>query len=532
MRKINKPTYLVILLMTTMSVLWAQPRVVDIPDNGDPVTPVDIFPFIMGDTTEMGARVDTNTIYTLENGVVYFSSDRLVNKPSWTLHLRAKDLENTDQKPIITRIPDDLGERPKIAYPEGDMILENLWIIGGENGPGESHDWGQIRLLGENTRHVVKDCILEKDRGGFLQLRADGVKLFVDNCILRNGGNRFILEGNGRGIDSRNFSFDSLVVTNTVIHNIIDRVFRSIGNTIPHNYIEFDHNTIFNVAGRHGYFNFEWVRVAKVTNNLLINPIMLGTTPALTDEQNQPDNESHKIFTVDTVTSETQFQISNNNIFYTQDVIDVWAKHDTVSRPEVYSALMKQVMGADTANSFIEEVIELKNVPIPITQYIDDLYADPSSTEMFDFVVEDSAVAGTALDFGNLFNFANFDPCYDSGAQSASASTDGGGIGKFNTCTTQSTSIASRINEDLLLNIFPNPLDREARVSFTLRKPGHVNIQVVDMFGRVVEELTNRQIGVGEHTQQWELKDKLAAGMYMVKLETVEGAMVQKVLVR
>ena len=62
--------------------------------------------------------------------------------------------------------------------------------------------------------------------------------------------NRFILEGNGRGIDARNFAFDSLVVRHTVIHNIIDRVFRSQGGTEPHNYIEFDHCTVFNHAGR------------------------------------------------------------------------------------------------------------------------------------------------------------------------------------------------------------------------------------------------------------------------------------------
>ncbi|MEL6845836.1 MAG: hypothetical protein AAFP02_21730, partial [Bacteroidota bacterium] len=345
------------------------------------------------------------------------------------LQIQAVDLNDTDNKPFLTRIPNATGSYPDIMRPEGDVSLTNLWIVSGEKGPGENHDWGKIRILGDSTTFRVQDCIIEKDRGGMIQLRANHVKCFVDNTSLRNGGNRRLLEGNGRGVDSRNFTFDSLVVTNSIIHNMIDRVFRSQGGTEPHGYIAFDNNTFFNIAGRHGCIQLRWVESARITNNLMINPMMLGTTPALTDEQNQPDNGAHKIITLDTVTASTQLFIANNNVFWTQDVIDVWAMHDSVTRPAILSDLVKQVLGADTTNAFFEEVISLNNVPINITQYVDDLYADPSSTDMFDFVVQDSSVLGTDRDLGNLFKLSAFDPCYGSVAASASAATHGGAIG-------------------------------------------------------------------------------------------------------
>ncbi|MEL6721137.1 MAG: hypothetical protein AAFP82_20720, partial [Bacteroidota bacterium] len=308
-------------------------REVVIPPSSDPFNPTDIFPFIMGDTTSTGDRVDNNTVYLLENGNVYVTTGRLVNSEDWPMQIRATDLENTDVKPIITRLPNASGSFPDIMRSNGDVHFQNLWIISGEKGSGENHDWGKIRILGTGTTVKVSDCIIEKDRGGFLQLRADSVKMYVENCIFRNGGNRRILQGNGRGIDARNFALDTLVMRNVIVHNIIDRFFRSQGGISPHNYIEIDNCTAFNVAGRHGFIQLGRVRTAKITDNLFVNPIMLGSSPFYTDEQTQPDNDKHKVITVDTLYDDTQLTINNNNIFWTQDVMEVWNGIDSVSMP-------------------------------------------------------------------------------------------------------------------------------------------------------------------------------------------------------
>ena len=103
-------------------------RYVLIEDNGDPAVPTDIFTEIMGDTTDLGARISTRTIYQLENGAVYITTGRLVNKKEWSLHIEALDLENTEVKPVITRIPNASGSYPDIMRPQGDVTLRNLWI--------------------------------------------------------------------------------------------------------------------------------------------------------------------------------------------------------------------------------------------------------------------------------------------------------------------------------------------------------------------------------------------------------------------
>lgn len=525
-------THAILLLCLLCTWTVQAQRIVNIP--AVPGNVVDMFPVISGDTTATGERTDNNTIYTLDNGGLYISTARLVNKKEWPLQIQAADLTDLDNKPIITRIPDGAGSYPQIAWPEGDMTLKNLWIISGERGPGEGHDWGQIRMLGAGTRHVVEDCIIEKDRGGFLQLRADSVKLFVNRCTFRNGGNRFILEGNGRGIDSRNFAFDSLVVKNTYIYNVIDRVFRSIGNTIPHNYIEFDHCTIFNIAGRHGFFNFEWVKHAKVTNCQLINPIMLGTSPIYTDEQNQPDNGAHKVFTVDTVTAATQFTFSNNNIFYSQDVLDAWVPFaDSVKRPDVYSMLIKQVMGDDTLNSYIEEPLTLNSVPINITQYVTDIYTDPSNTAMFDHTVEDISAAGTNRDFGNLFDFATWDPCYAATLQSATAGTNGSSIGAVQGCPgldAVGVGIEDELNTLLGLNAAPNPFTGVTKISFSLDRASHVKLTVFDLTGKALKVLTHGNYPAGEQEMIWDAGSGQGAGIYLLRLETEAGFMTKKLL--
>lgn len=523
-----------------LAVNMSAQTIVNIPASDDPTVLVDIFPVIMGDTMADGSRTDASTVYTLDNGGVYVTSGTIANDSSWVLHVRAADTEDQVAKPVLTRLPNDSGSYPNVFHPNGDMTLRNLHIISGEKGPGENHDWGKIRMFGENSTVRVDDCKIEKDRGGFLQLRANGVKCYVNNCHFLNGGNRFIREGNGRGIDSRNFSFDTLVVRNTVIHNIVDRVFRSLGNVIPNNYIEFDNCTIFNVGGRHGSFVFEKVITAKITNNLLINPMMLGDADINADEQNNLENvdsasanfdPSMHIFTVDTLYENTQFIISNNNLFWTQDVIDVWAKHDQVTKPDLFDILVAESMGADTANAVFEDVVELNAVPGNMTQYIDDHWADIAATDMADIIVQDVSRMGTPFDFGYFFDFATFDPCYAPGGASSTGATDGGAVGVRTFCGIMTSVLDEEVNTALGLQVAPNPLKTFANFNFELQGASDVNLAIYDLTGKKVQTVLRGELGSGQHTIEWSKANAVAPGFYLARLVTEEGQMVLKLSV-
>ncbi|MCB0563695.1 MAG: T9SS type A sorting domain-containing protein [Phaeodactylibacter sp.] len=506
-------------------------RYVLIEASDDPANPANIFSTIMGDTTAAGARIDNNTIYQLENGRVYVSTGRIVNKPEWALQIEAVNLEDTDNKAILTRIPNASGDYQDIMYSEGNVTFKNLWIIAGETGPLQQHDWGRVRVLGENSRIIIKDCIIEKDRGGFLQLRADGVKCYVENSIFRNGGNRRILQGNGRGIDARNFYMDTLIMRNTIVHNIQDRLFRSQGATQPHHYIEIDHCTSFNTVGRHGHIQLGRVLTAKITNNLFINPIMMGTSPFYTDEQTQPDGDQHKVITIDTLYENTALSIAGNNIFWTQDVINYWATNDSVSMPPVLSGLVAQHLGAAASDAFFQEPLELNNVPGTILQYVIDLYNNPASENMYDFIVEDELVAGTPYDSGNLFDFSEFDPCYGSETVSATAGTDGGSIGAVSACLALGV-FDTEANPNLAFTVQPNPVGTEASLRFSLSRSGRISLTVYDLTGRRVEQLYNGALLSGEHSILWTPDGRLAKGMYFAHLQTEEGTMALKLMLK
>ncbi len=507
-------------------------RIVEIAANADPNQPTEISSVILGDTTATGERVDNNTIYTLENGALYIVSNQITNKPEWPLQIQAMDLDDTANKPRITRIPNASGDFQNMFWPEGDVSFRNLWVIVGETLPGQQHDWGRIRYFGENSRVEIDHCIFEKDRGGFLQIRANGIKMFVTNSVFRNGGNRRILQGNGRGVDARNFFLDTLIVKHSVFHNLQDRVFRSQGAVLPHNYIEFDRNTVFNQVGRHGCFQFGKALTVKVTNNLLSNPIMLGTSPVYADEQTQPDNESHKVFTIDTLYENSDLTFAANNVFYTQDVLDFFSSVDSVSQPAVYSQLIAQELGAEAPNTFFSEVVELEAVPMTVLQYVQDLYANPAATDMFDFIVEDESLAGTPLDFGNLFDLSTFSPCYSADATSATAATDGAAVGATNFCENLSTSVfAPTLTQSLELSVMPNPIDAVANIQFSLEAAGPVRVSIFNLAGREVAVLDQATRSAGIHQVQW-LTSGLPQGLYVVRLQTAEGEQSMKAVVR
>lgn len=507
-------------------------RFVLIEASGDPASPTNIFPAIMGDTTATGERVDDNTIYQLENGQVYVSSGRLVNKPEWPLQIHAVDMEDTDNKAIIARIPNASGDFQDIMRAEGDVSLINLWVISGETGPLEQHDWGKVRILGEGSRVIVRDCIIEKDRGGFLQMRANNVKCYVENSVLRNGGNRRILQGNGRGIDGRDFYFDTLVVRNTIVHNIQDRFFRSQGASQPHNYIEIDHCTSFNTIGRHGHIQLGRVRTAKITNNVFMNPIMLGSSPIYTDEQTQPDDDLHKVITLDTLYEDTDLEIMANNIFWTDDVTDYWASNDSVSAPGVLSQLIEEHLGSEVEQAFFQEQLELNNVPERILQYVIDLYNDPSATDMYDFIVEDVVVDGTPFDSGNLFDFSEFDPCYSPNTESATAGTDGGAIGAVAECEALINSTAEVLNPDLQLTAQPNPMKEATIFRYTLEESGQVALTLHSLSAQKAVTLFSGYQIAGEQYVEWALTGALPAGLYIARLQTQEGVTALKVLIQ
>jgi hypothetical protein len=69
------------------------------------------------------------------------------------------------------------------------------------------------------------------------------------------------------------------------------------------------------------------------------------------------------------------------------------------------------------------------------------------------------------------------------------------------------------------LSISPNPVIGNARISYTLKEDGHVNLAIYNMMGQVMETLTNASLSAGNYEIAWNT-GKLPAGSYIVRLAT------------
>jgi hypothetical protein len=80
-------------------------------------------------------------------------------------------------------------------------------------------------------------------------------------------------------------------------------------------------------------------------------------------------------------------------------------------------------------------------------------------------------------------------------------------------------------------SVFPNPLQDNSVVSFSLDNAQDVTLQLFDMSGRLVVDMYNGSLNAGQHQFPVQTAEKLSSGMYFVRLTTAEGRMVTQKLI-
>lgn len=84
---------------------------------------------------------------------------------------------------------------------------------------------------------------------------------------------------------------------------------------------------------------------------------------------------------------------------------------------------------------------------------------------------------------------------------------------------------------------YPNPLNPETRITYSISTPGDVKLTVYDIRGRLVRQLVQEPQGGGEHTVVWRGRDakgtRVASGMYLVRLDAAgETRVIKAVLLK
>ncbi|MDR0927905.1 MAG: T9SS type A sorting domain-containing protein [Ignavibacteria bacterium] len=76
-------------------------------------------------------------------------------------------------------------------------------------------------------------------------------------------------------------------------------------------------------------------------------------------------------------------------------------------------------------------------------------------------------------------------------------------------------------------NIFPNPTNGMAYITFDLPKPERLNIQVIDLTGNVVKEIANYLFGIGKQTMEFDIS-AVANGKYYVIITSDDFAVLRE----
>ena len=97
-----------------------------------------------------------------------------------------------------------------------------------------------------------------------------------------------------------------------------------------------------------------------------------------------------------------------------------------------------------------------------------------------------------------------------------------------NTGTTYDSSIASSIfpqkaNDDIRLEIFPNPIVQDISAKFELQEAGIVVISLMNLQGTRIETLYDEFMNSGEHTKSFSIGD-IPSGVYFIQLMTIDSS--------
>jgi hypothetical protein len=143
-----------------------------------------------------------------------------------------------------------------------------------------------IGTAGGVGRIIVDGCGLHGVNGNLI--RTDGVTdtVIITNTIFADMGNVFPSNfGAGKGIDLRNIDVQYCKLQNCTFVNAQDRIIRHYQSKNPiHNFI-FDHNTVVNCMGYHGFLSLGKVDstgsgILQITNNLFVDHFALGADTA------------------------------------------------------------------------------------------------------------------------------------------------------------------------------------------------------------------------------------------------------------
>ena len=446
-----------------------------------------------GDTTETGARVDSNTVYVLERGGLYLL-DGSIEHRNFHLSIVAADGEG-DRPRLVPAV--GTGGSSRAFRPRGPLTLKGIYVTN-EDEQGGLND-RIIRISTNDATISLDDVHLDKASQSAFRVDGSGIKLFIHNSIISNIGTPESPE-NGRGVDDRGNQMDSLVIENTTFYNLTSQVFRDDGGLI--NYAKFNQNTVVN-TGIGTSVELGPVVEGEYTNNMVINGAFYGyvgesaSYVVSISEMTQTE--------IDSLGAQS-LVVSNNNHVTSATITGAYP--DSVSASPVYNTVAEAA-----ATESISEEVTFTNAPGLPTDLMLEYYAGAAGTTTFD-------VQGEPFDFGYTNSFTSY-----------TAGNWGQPLGSIVWHPGVTVSIDDEVNAGApngfkLNGNYPNPFNPTTNISINLPAAADVSVEVFNMIGQKVMSIPAQHFGAGANQNLSIDARNLTSGMYLYRVTATAGAKV------
>ena len=456
---------------------------------------------INADTTETGARVDTNTVYVLERDGLYLLNGSIENRFPLTIEAA----EGEGARPILQPGVNDGGESSRAFRPRGDLTLRGLYVT-------NEDELGQlntriVRINADSIRITIEDCHLDKDAQSAFRFDNTGVSVFIRNSMISNIG-RSASMNNGRGFDTRGNDIDSLVIENSTFYNLTSRIVREDGGFI--NYHRFDHNTVVNtgqfVSSPGEVLHMVW------TNNLVINGGYLGQTDSTNADRQLVQIDSLSVDSLGNPIREgvQSILISNNNFHIDPSIVAAYG--DSVRALPLFSPTAQAYVDErGTAETMTDEAVEFTNGPaVPLDVFT--ARWTVGSENPGDDSIPDFSNDGSPFDFTYAMTFDAY-----TGSRSGQPLGDLTWFG-LEIPVSVDDGPNERPESFRLDGNFPNPFNPTTTVQFDLPATADVSIAVFDLLGRQVLEIPAQTLEAGSAHAIRIDAGSLASGIYLYQV--------------
>jgi FlgD Ig-like domain len=395
----------------------------------------------------------------------------------------------------------------------------------------------------DSIRMVVEECTFVGYGGRTLQPNAEHGTLIVRNCV-ETGNGRVNRADNGRFMDIREKGLDTLIIQNNTLLNCADRWIRHMGEPLGTlGYVLVDHNTFMNGTGYRPNFQFRKVRELYFTNNIIINPAMLGTTTSgvRLDEIEYTDPLKVCVFTITREDTNEVLVMQNNNVWIDPRITAILGDLDLANGDSVENAPLFNKAFEDRIDDkayFQEELPFVHSVTIDSILPEIEIYAGGTlgyNHSAFQFRTDEYAIG--------------LDMSYGTSATSYTAAAGGFPLGDLNWYPAKKqewvnagmpiVNSIENVNNQLpdrlsLKQNYPNPFNPNTFIEFSLPETGNVKLTIYNILGQKITTLVNKNVSAGNYRSEWNGRNSagytVPSGVYIYRLQTADKTEVRKMM--